>query len=187
MNLANKITFFRIFLIPVFLIVYLNSGFGYAGNFVAAGIFVLASLTDWLDGYIARSRNMVTNLGKLLDPLADKLLVASALIALIEVSFLPAWVVIVLIGREFVVTGFRLVAIERGKILAAGNLGKLKTATQMLMVTFLLLGLSGKVIDLLGWLLIALSLIFSVVSAIEYITANVDVLKEDTNNKPEAR
>ncbi len=179
MNLANKLTMLRVFMIPLFLWVLLASPFGQpASQLVSAGIFVLASLTDWLDGYIARSRNLVTNFGKFLDPLADKLLVCAALVALVELGRLAGWVVIVLISREFIITGFRLLAVEKNIVIAAGFLGKLKTATQMVMLVLVLLNIATPWWQWLVQGLVWLSVLFSVLSAVEYVYTNRQVLKD---------
>ena len=149
MNLANRITLARIFLVPIimfFLLVSFNlpelrlGGFAITYNqIIAALIFIVAASTDGLDGYIARSRKMITNLGKLLDPLADKLLVAAVLISLVEMQKLDAWIAIIIISREFAVTGLRQVALLEGKVLAASVWGKWKTAAQITMIIALLL------------------------------------------------
>ena len=149
MNIPNKITISRIFLIPIFIII-LSVPFNWGewsighttlpiSHFVAALIFIIASGTDWLDGYYARKYNLVTNLGKFLDPLADKLLVSAALILLVEMGLAPAWIVIIIISREFALTWLRLVAAGEGIVLAASNMGKLKTVTQILAIILLLL------------------------------------------------
>ena len=136
MNLANKLTMLRILLIPFFMaLVFIDFP---AANLWAAVIFVFAAATDGLDGYIARKRKEITNLGKLLDPLADKLLVAAALIALVETSRIPSWIATIIIGRELMVTGLRGVAAEEGLVIAAGKLAKVKTLFQILALTILL-------------------------------------------------
>jgi CDP-diacylglycerol--glycerol-3-phosphate 3-phosphatidyltransferase len=138
MNLANKLTIGRIFLVPVFLIFIAAKDIPY-GTFIATFIFVLASLTDKLDGYIARSRNQITNFGKFMDPLADKLLVTSALISLVELHVVPGWAAIVIIAREFAVSGLRTIAAAEGKIIAASWWGKIKTVIQIIAIIVLLL------------------------------------------------
>lgn len=183
MNLPNKLTIFRIILIPVFL-VFLLCPLGLDKaicRYIAAAIFIVASLTDALDGHIARKYNLVTNFGKFMDPLADKLLVCSAMIALIEcesVVNLPAWVVIIIIAREFMITGFRTLAVERGVVLAAGFWGKLKTICQMIMLVVLLLNIDNKILIILSYTLIALSVILTIVSAVDYLVSNKQVLSE---------
>ena len=138
MNLANKLTVIRIFLVPIFLIFIAVQGIPY-GTFIATFIFILASLTDKLDGYIARSRNQITNFGKFMDPLADKLLVTSALISLVELQMVPSWAAIVIIAREFAVSGLRTIAASEGKVIAASWWGKIKTVIQIIAIVLLLL------------------------------------------------
>ena len=137
MNLANKITIFRVFLVPLFMIV-LYSNLQYS-TYIAAIIFIFASLTDTLDGYIARSRNLITNFGKFADPLADKILVSAALISLVDLGRIPGWVVVIIIAREFIITGFRIIAVSEGITIAASSLGKIKTITQLVAIISLLL------------------------------------------------
>ena len=144
MNLANKLTIFRIILVPIMMLVPIIDGLvGIPGEFLGIStafwimniIFIIASITDKLDGYIARSRNQVTTFGKFLDPLADKILVLSALIILVEYSKIPSWIPIIVLAREFIVSGYRLIAVEKGgKVIAASNWGKLKTVTQMIAI-----------------------------------------------------
>src|SRR5690606_16987489 len=129
MNLANKITILRVLMIPIFMIILLSDLPW--NNYIAAVIFIIASLTDTFDGYIARSKNQVTSFGKFIDPLADKLLVTTALICLIEMGKVPAWVVIIILSREFAITGFRTIAASEGVTIAASPLGKIKTITQL--------------------------------------------------------
>ena len=138
MNHANKLTVIRIFLVPIFLIFIAVQGIPY-GTFIATFIFILASLTDKLDGYIARSRNQITNFGKFMDPLADKLLVTSALISLVELQMVPSWAAIVIIAREFAVSGLRTIAASEGKVIAASWWGKIKTVIQIIAIVLLLL------------------------------------------------
>ena len=178
MNLANKLTLSRVIMIPVFLIV-LMGGFipSPLSRYIACAIFIIASLTDMLDGYIARSRNMVTNLGKFMDPLADKLLVCSAMISLIALGDLNPIVVIIIISREFIITGFRTIAVERNIVIAASWYGKIKTVTQMFMIIYLLIDLSGGIFDIIKIILITLATIFTIISGVDYIVKNIDVLK----------
>ena len=138
MNLANKLTMLRIFLVPLFLIFIAVQDIPY-GTFIATFIFIIASLTDQLDGYIARSRNQVTNFGKFMDPLADKLLVTAALISLVELQVVPAWATVIIISREFAVSGLRTIAASEGKVIAASMWGKVKTVTQIAAIIALLL------------------------------------------------
>lgn len=180
MNLPNRITLFRIVLIPIFLAVLLTGIIPdmTIRRYVAVLIFVVASLTDALDGYIARSRNLVTNFGKFMDPLADKLLVSAALISMIDLGDLPSWVVIIIISREFIITGFRLLAVEQNIVIAAGFWGKIKTITQMVMIILVLLNINNILIYYIEIILISLAVIFTIISAIDYIVKNIDVLKE---------
>ena len=137
MNLPNKITISRILLIPIFMIVlYLPIPYR---EIIALAIFVIAAATDGIDGHIARSRNLVTNFGKFLDPLADKLLVTAALVALVGMQRIPSWIVTVIIAREFAVTGIRLLAVGEGRVIAASMLGKIKTVTQIIAISLLFL------------------------------------------------
>ena len=178
MNLPNKLTLFRVVLIPFFVFFLLAPYFEGYGNYIAVAIFIVASITDFLDGKIARKYNLVTNFGKFMDPLADKLLVCSALICLIQLELIPAWVVIIIIAREFIISGFRLVASDNGVVIAASYWGKFKTAFQMLTVIVLILNIPNKVFTILGTALIYVSLAHTVISLIDYIAKNKDVLKD---------
>ena len=178
MNLPNKLTLFRVVLIPFFVFFLLAPYFEEYGNYIAVAIFIVASITDFLDGKIARKYNLVTNFGKFMDPLADKLLVCSALICLIQLELIPAWVVIIIIAREFIISGFRLVASDNGVVIAASYWGKFKTAFQMLTVIVLILNIPNKVFTILGTALIYVSLALTVISLIDYIAKNKDVLKD---------
>ena len=173
MNLPNKLTVLRVIMIPFFVVFMLTDLAGQYSNYIALVIFCVASLTDMLDGKIARKYNLVTNFGKFMDPLADKLLVSAAMICMIELGMLPAWVVIIIISREFIITGFRLIAAEGGLVIAASWWGKIKTVTQMAMIILMLLGVN-KVI---GTILVVLATIFTVVSGVDYIVKNISVLK----------
>ena len=176
MNLPNKLTILRVCLIPVFLILYpagvLNDPFS---RYAALFVFIAASLTDALDGYIARRRNLVTNFGKLMDPMADKLLVAAALIAMVQTGALPAWAAVIIISREFLITGFRMLALERGIVIAASSWGKLKTISQTAMIILILPGFVPNHILLA---VIAAAVVLTVISAADYIFKNKGVLKE---------
>ena len=178
MNLPNKLTLFRVVLIPFFVFFLLAPYFEEYGNYIAVAIFIVASITDFLDGKIARKYNLVTNFGKFMDPLADKLLVCSALICLIQLELIPAWVVIIIIAREFIISGFRLVASDNGVVIAASYWGKFKTAFQMLTVIVLILNIPNKVFTILGTVLIYVSLALTVISLIDYIAKNEDVLQD---------
>ena len=175
MNLPNKLTVLRVIMVPFFVFFMLTDFAGDASKWIALVIFCVASLTDMLDGKIARARNLVTNFGKFMDPLADKLLVCSAMICLIPAGKLPAWVVIVIIAREFIISGFRLVAADSGIVIAASYWGKFKTVSQMFMVIVLIADLGG-VFDTVGTVLIWIALILTVISLIDYIAKNVEVL-----------
>lgn len=179
MNLANKITLFRVILVPVFMIV-LYSDFQYS-TYIAAIIFIFASLTDTLDGYIARSRNLVTIFGKFVDPLADKILVSAALISLVGLGRVPAWVVVIIIAREFTITGFRIIAASEGITIAASSLGKFKTITQLLAISLLLLNnFPFNIINIpMDMIMLYISLFFTIVSGIDYIFKNKNTLKLD--------
>ena len=143
MNTPNKLTVARMILVP-FLVVFLLTGWGGEANrWICLAIFVAASVTDWFDGHLARKYNLITNFGKFMDPLADKLLVCSAMICMIELDKLPAWVVIIIIGREFIISGFRLIAAENGIVIAANYWGKFKTVSQMIMIILLMLDFGG--------------------------------------------
>ena len=168
----------RVILIPFFVFFLLSPYFPAYGNYIAVAIFIVASLTDMLDGKIARKYNLVTNFGKFMDPLADKLLVCSAMICLIELDRLAAWIVIVIISREFIISGFRLIASDNGVVIAASYWGKFKTTFQMLMVIVLILNVQMPFFQILGKILTYAALILTVVSLIDYIVKNKDVLKE---------
>lgn len=177
MNLPNKITLLRIFMIPIFLIFMLIPGISY-GRYIAAGIFIVAALTDLLDGYLARKNNLITNFGKFMDPLADKLLVSSALISFVELKLLPAWIVIIIIAREFIISGFRLIASDKGIVIAAGWLGKLKTNIQIIMSVMLIINLDYTIINVLEQIFIYLAVVFTVISLADYMYHNQNVLRE---------
>ena len=178
MNLPNKLTILRVILIPFFVVFMLFDITGSADKWIALVIFCVASLTDMLDGKIARKYNLVTNFGKFMDPLADKLLVCSAMICLIPQKKLSAGIVIVIIAREFIISGFRLIAAENGVVIAANYWGKFKTTFQMLMVIVLILNIQMSFFQILGVILTYVALILTVVSLIDYIVKNKDVLKE---------
>ena len=172
MNLPNKLTIFRVILVIPFVALMLN---GY--DLWAVAVFIIASLTDLLDGKIARKYNLITDFGKFMDPLADKLLVCAAMICLVEMGRLPAWMVIVIISREFIISGFRLVASANGVVIAASYWGKFKTTFQMLMIIVLILNLGG-VFDMIGLVLTGIALILTVVSLIDYLVKNKQVILE---------
>ena len=177
MNLPNKLTVLRVVLIPFFLVALMVDAIPY-GKWIAVGIFVIASLTDMLDGKIARKYNLITNFGKFMDPLADKLLVCSAMIALIELDRIPAWVVIIIIAREFIISGFRLVASDNGIVIAAGWWGKVKTVVQMVMIIFVMCDFGGSTVALLENILIYAALALTIISLVDYLVKNKEVLAE---------
>ena len=178
MNLPNKLTTFRVILIPFFVFFMLAPNMTGINHYIAAAIFIVASLTDLLDGKIARKYNLVTNFGKFMDPLADKLLVCSAMICLIQTGQLAAWIVVIIIAREFIISGFRLIASDNGVVIAASYWGKFKTTFQMAMVIVLILNVQMPFFQILEKILTYAALILTVVSLIDYIVKNKDVLKE---------
>ena len=177
MNLPNKLTVLRVIMIPFF-VVSLLAFYGEVRLLrnLAAAIFIVASLTDMLDGKIARKYNLVTNFGKFMDPLADKLLVCSALICLIELGQLPAWMVIIIVSREFIISGFRLIAAEQGIVIAASYWGKFKTTFQMIAVILMIVNL--PVLHILTVACTWIALVLTVVSLVDYIAKNHKVLTE---------
>ncbi|CEG22508.1 CDP-diacylglycerol--glycerol-3-phosphate 3-phosphatidyltransferase [Planococcus massiliensis] len=184
MNIPNRITVSRILLIPIFMVIMLvDFGWGTmtlfgaempVSHFIGGLIFIVASLTDWVDGYYARKYNLVTTFGKFLDPLADKLLVSAALIILVELGFAASWIVIIIISREFAVTGLRLVLAGEGEVVAAGSLGKIKTTAQILAISALLLhdAIFVLVGVPFGEIMLYIALIFTVWSGWDYFYAN---------------
>lgn len=180
MNLPNKITIARVFMIPVFLCIYLIPGIPY-GNYIAAAVFIIACLTDALDGHLARKYHLITNFGKFMDPLADKLLVSAALICFVELKLVPAWIIIIIISREFIISGFRLVASDNGVVIAASNIAKFKTSAQMIMSILLIVNFDNLVFNVLEQIFVYLSLVLTIISLIDYLYKNRKVLSE--NNK----
>ena len=182
MNLPNKLTIFRVILIVPFIILLLGGQAGWFGDntfvtdMIALAIFIIASLTDLIDGKIARKYNLITDFGKFMDPLADKLLVCSAMICLIELDRLAAWIVIVIIAREFIISGFRLAASDNGVVIAASYWGKFKTTFQMVMICLMIANFPQLQIltDIIMWI----ALILTVVSLIDYLVKNKDVMKD---------
>ncbi len=188
MNLPNKLTIFRVILIVPFVLLLLGEGSRWGWfealfggileyvDYIALAVFAVASLTDLVDGHIARKYNLVTNFGKFMDPLADKLLVCAAMIALVELGRIPAWVVIVIISREFIISGFRLVAADNNVVIAASYWGKFKTAFQMVMVCLMIADISRlqTVTDIVMWIALGLTLI----SLIDYLAKNKGVMRE---------
>lgn len=197
LNLANKLTIFRIILVPIMVIIpYLNLQGDFFGMplmyFFMELIFIVASITDKLDGYIARSRNQVTTFGKFLDPLADKILVLTAMVLLVELDKIPAWIPVIVLAREFLVSGYRLIAVEKGgKVIAASIWGKLKTVTQMIAIILVMFdknafwdcfrgGLTGVyfVINLTATILLLVSTFATIFSGIDYMKNGKDLLKD---------
>ena len=177
MNLPNKLTTLRVIMIPFFVAALLyDGGANQTMRYVAAALFIIASLTDMLDGKIARKYNLVTNFGKFMDPLADKLLVCSALICMIELGELPAWMVIIIISREFIISGFRLVASDNGVVIAASYWGKFKTTFQMIGVVLLIFNIPA--LSTLTTIIVWIALALTVISLVDYIVKNVGVLTE---------
>ena len=169
MNTANKLTLLRVLMIPVFL-VFLYVDLPY-GRLISLGVFILASCTDFLDGYIARRYNQITDFGKFMDPLADKVLVLAAMLWFVEAGLMPAWAVLIVVLREFAVSGLRLVAVDKGRVIAAAWSGKVKTATTMVCVCAMLLPISGW-LNTVCWMLIVATTLYS---GCEYFVKNKDV------------
>ena len=188
MNLPNKLTIFRVILIVPFVILLLgncNSWGWYQAifggileymDYAALAIFIIACLTDMLDGKIARKYNLVTNFGKFMDPLADKLLVSAALIALVELGRIPAWIVIIIISREFIISGFRLVAADNRVVIAASYWGKFKTTFQMVMVCLMIANISG--LQLLTDIVMWIAVVLTVISLVDYLVKNKEVIAD---------
>ena len=182
MNLPNKLTMFRVFIIPFFVIFMLVNVTGEYDKYIAVAIFIIASLTDMLDGKIARKYNLVTNFGKFMDPLADKLLVCSALICLIG-DKLQAWIVIVIISRELIISGFRTIAADNGVVIAASWWGKYKTTSQMLMIIIMIVNLNYSWYGILEYVFIYLSLVLTIISLVDYLVKNRQVLVDGSTGK----
>ena len=174
MNLPNKLTVLRMVLVPFFVATLLLSKTNDTLKWVALALFVIASLTDFADGYIARKYNLITNFGKFMDPLADKILTISGMICLIELGRIPSWIVVIIVAREFIISGFRLVAAENGVVIAANYWGKFKTTFQMIMIILMIMNIPQLQIltDIVMWIALALTLI----SLWTYIMANKQVL-----------
>ena len=191
MNLANKLTLLSIFLVPVFLIFFLVDGIDY-GTIVATIVFIVASITDQLDGHIARSRNQITTFGKFMDPLADKLLVTAVFVCLVQIGMIPAWAVIIILSREFAVSGLRSIAASNGLVIAASWWGKIKTVTQMLAILLFLLtvnimtiGNTNLLVNFFPGFLVASNIVFyicvviTIISGIDYFIKNRKVITFD--------
>ena len=175
MNLPNKLTVLRVILIPFFVAALLyDNGSSQTMRIVANVIFIVASLTDLFDGKIARKYNLVTNFGKFMDPLADKLLVCSALICLIQLGQLPAWVVIIIISREFIISGFRLVAADNGIVIAASYWGKFKTTFQMIAVILMIFNIPA--LATVTMIMLVIAVVLTGISLVDYVAKNIEVL-----------
>ena len=170
MNTANKLTMLRVILIPVYLVLWHVDFPG--NNFAALAVFVIASLTDLLDGYVARHDNQVTDFGKFMDPLADKVLVLTAMICFCSMGKMPAWAVVIVMAREFAVSGLRLVAVDNGRVIAAGWSGKVKTASTMVCLCLMHL----PILSVLDWVCVIVITVTTLYSGIEYFALNLDVL-----------
>lgn len=178
MNLPNKLTCFRVILIPFFIVALMLPGVIPGNDYIALAIFIIASFTDMLDGKIARKYNLVTDFGKFMDPVADKLLVCSALICLIELGRIPAWMVIIIIAREFIISGFRTVAADNGVVIAASYWGKFKTVFQMIAVCLLIVNIDNPVMQIITTIILWIAVILTVVSLVDYLIKNKDILKD---------
>ncbi|MGL4654309.1 MAG: CDP-diacylglycerol--glycerol-3-phosphate 3-phosphatidyltransferase [Sarcina sp.] len=195
MNLANKLTVVRMIFVPIFLLCMSTNIIPY-GTLIATIIFILASITDKLDGYIARSRNQVTNFGKFMDPLADKLLVTAALVTLVGINIIPAWIAVIIISREFAVSGLRSIAAAEGHVIAASNWGKIKTVFQMVALVLLLIvaniaatpwvadiiNSSSILINFFTYvpdIILYIALIITIISGIDYFVKNKSVINTD--------
>ncbi len=176
MNLPNQLTIFRVCCVPFFVLFMLLNTIPY-NNYIAVAIFIIASITDFFDGRIARKQGLITNFGKFMDPLADKLLVCAALICMAG-TMIPKWVVIIIISRELFISGFRAIAADQNVVLAASMWGKVKTTVQMIMIIVLLVNLPWKFFEIVGIILIYASMALAIISMIDYVVKNIQVLKK---------
>lgn len=179
MNVPNRLTILRVIIIPLFVVVMLCPEFPYS-DYVAGGLFIAACVTDFFDGYLARKYNQVTTFGKFMDPLADKLLVSAALICFLADadSAMPVWAVIVIISREFIISGFRLVAAEKGVTIAANYWGKVKTVVQMIMSILLIFDFQHPFFRILDVIFVYVAVILTVISLVDYIYQNREIMKD---------
>lgn len=175
MNLPNKLTILRVILVPFYVWTILVAGNNLYLHIIATAIFIIASITDFMDGIIARKHNLITNFGKFMDPLADKLLTCSAFICLVSLGQMPAWVAIIIISREFIISGIRLVAVEQGLVIAASMWGKFKTAFQMICIAEMTLNLPFYGWYVLGQVLMWIAFALTLISMIDYIMKNYKV------------
>ena len=178
LNLPNQITLLRIILIPIFMAFLLLDPQG-TGVYIAVAIFIIAAITDAVDGYLARKRGLVTNFGKFADPLADKLLIAAALVALVDLQQITAWPVIIILAREFAITGLRVLAAAQGTVIAASNLGKYKTNSQIFAVIFLMLSIATSIPEVIGQILLWISVGLTVLSGADYIINSREVITDE--------
>lgn len=176
MNTPNKLTIARVIMIPFFVAFLMYDITGSADKWIALAIFVIASLTDTLDGYLARKHNLVTNFGKFMDPLADKLLVCSALICFTSTGQLAVWITIVIIAREFIISGFRLIAADNGIVIAASYWGKFKTVSQMIMIILMIMDIQNTVFQGILTLFVVIAVALTIISLVDYIAKNKSVL-----------
>ncbi len=178
MNLPNKLTILRVLMVPFFVAFLLATPSHPGFKWIALLLFILASLTDFVDGQMARRYNMVTDFGKFMDPLADKLLTISGMICLIELGKIPAWIVIIIVAREFIISGFRLVAADNGVVIAANYWGKFKTVFQMVMIILMIMDIAQ--IQLLTDIVMWIALILTVISLVTYILQNKEIVTSMT-------
>ena len=178
MNLPNKLTVLRVLMVPFFVAFMLYPMAGSASKYIALVLFCVASFTDFLDGYLARKHNLVTNFGKFMDPLADKLLVCSALICLSSTGQLATWIVLVIIAREFIISGFRLVASDNGIVIAASYWGKFKTVSHMAMIILLILDLQNPVFGVVTAVVVWVGVALTIISLVDYVWKNKQVLTQ---------
>ena len=176
MNLPNKLTVLRILMVPIFVVYMITPLAEGMGKYIALALFCIASLTDMLDGKIARKYNLVTNFGKFMDPLADKLLVCSALICLIPSGKLATWIVLVIIAREFIISGFRLVASDSGIVIAASYWGKFKTVSHMAMIILLILDFQNPIMQMITNVVVWIGVALTIISLVDYVVKNKEVL-----------
>ena len=175
MNLPNKLTVLRVILVPFFVVFLLLSKTTETMKWIALALFIVASLTDLLDGHIARSRNLVTTFGKFMDPLADKILTISGMICFIELGRIPSWIVVIIVAREFIISGFRLIATEHGIVIAANYWGKWKTTFQMIMIILMIMNIPS--LQMVTTIVMWVALILTIVSLVTYIAQNMDVVR----------
>ena len=178
MNLPNKLTVLRVLMVPFFVLFMLYPVTGAADKYIALVLFCVASFTDFLDGYLARKHNLVTNFGKFMDPLADKLLVCSALICLCSTGHLATWIVLVIIAREFIISGFRLVASDNGIVIAASYWGKFKTVSHMAMIILLILDLQNPIFTIITNVVVWVGVALTIISLVDYVWKNKQVLTQ---------